>query len=264
MTEYVFDTGSDNGRIQVTHLSEMYDLATQEVLERTGVSGSRRCLEIGAGNGSVAALLAGQIAPGGSVLATDIETSYIEPSDAVTTVRHDLNEGVPAGGPFDLIHARLVLMHLSRRHELLAMLADALEPGGWLVVGDLGEHLPRTLDAPSVEDAELVDRVIRVGMSELAPQVGMSSSWAEDLGNTMRSVGLSDVDTKRISQSCAGGTSGCFVMRSYVHQLEAPLRSLGVTVDELARFANLMSDPRVRISFFELIYASGRKAESTS
>lgn len=258
-TEYIFDTGSDQGHVQVSHLSELYDGVTRARLERAGISTGQRCLEVGAGNGSIARMLAREVGPSGHVVAADIETSGLEPSDGVTIVRHDLNHGVPPGGPFDLIHARLVLMHLSRRVELLGTLVDALEPGGRIVLGDFGEQLPRALDAPSDEDAELVDRIVRMGMQDLAPKVGMSVSWAENLAATLQSAGLKDIDLQRISRTCDGGTSGCLVLRSYLLQLEAPLRKMGVTLDELTRFAALMTDPQMRISFYELIYVSGQK-----
>jgi trans-aconitate methyltransferase len=34
---------------------------------------------------------------------------------------------------FDLIHARLVLIHVPEREEVLARLVAALKPGGWMV-----------------------------------------------------------------------------------------------------------------------------------
>src|SRR3546814_19995110 len=37
---------------------------------------------------------------------------------------------------YDLIHARLVLEHLPQREAVVAKLAAALRPGGWLVVQD--------------------------------------------------------------------------------------------------------------------------------
>ena len=42
----------------------------------------------------------------------------------------------PPPGPFDLIHARLVLVHVPRRREALAAMVELLRPGGWLVVED--------------------------------------------------------------------------------------------------------------------------------
>lgn len=34
---------------------------------------------------------------------------------------------------FDLVHARLVLMHLPEREQALARMISALKPAGWLI-----------------------------------------------------------------------------------------------------------------------------------
>jgi SAM-dependent methyltransferase len=45
-------------------------------------------------------------------------------------------DGVP-GGPYDLIHTRMLLMHLPARDKLLKELVSALRPGGWLLAEEL-------------------------------------------------------------------------------------------------------------------------------
>jgi SAM-dependent methyltransferase len=50
---------------------------------------------------------------------------------------HDLTADEPVlGGPFDLVYARLLLIHLPDRAAVLARLWDAVAPGGYLVVQD--------------------------------------------------------------------------------------------------------------------------------
>ncbi|UYM04691.1 class I SAM-dependent methyltransferase [Solicola gregarius] len=262
-TEYVFDTASDLGHQQVRYLAELYDHATEACLERAGAGRGLRRLEIGAGTGSVAAMLARYGGAGSRVVAAEIEPEQVSDAPGVTVVRHDINDGVPAGGPYELIHGRLVLMHLSRRVEVLAMLVDGLAQDGWLVLGDLGERLPRALAAPSDEDAALFDRIITIGMTVLAPRVGMSVQWGEQLADHLRGAGLLDVEETRVSRTCRGGTPGCLVLRSYILQLAEPLRGVGVGDEEIARFVELMTDPQMCVTFYELVYASGRKASGT-
>jgi len=256
--EYIFDSASDHGREQVRCLSSLYDGDTKTVLENAGVFAGDTCLEIGAGNGSIAAELAASVGPRGSVVAADLDVGGVATSDSVTVLRHDINDGVPAGGPYDVIHARLVLMHLARRDELLTMLRGALAPGGRLVIGDFGEHLPYAVEAPSEGDATLFERVIRLATTILAPKVGMSLSWAERLPEAMSDVGLTDVQTCRIARACDGGSDGCNLLRSYVLQLLEPLQAVGVSREEIARFEALMSDQHMRVGLYEMIYAWGR------
>lgn len=261
-TEYVFDTASDLGRDQVDHLATLYDRISAEWLERTGVSEGARCLEVGAGSGSIARWLAARVRPGGSVVAVDLDTDHLAARPGVRVHRHDIDTGVPPGAPFDLIHARLVLMHLSRRAEILHTLADALAPGGWLVLGDLTDRLPRAISAPTDADAALFDRVVDTGTNVLAPGVDMSVHWAGQTAARMRDAGLADVDRRTIRTTARGGTAGCLLFGNYLRQLEAMLLDVGLTAAELRRFHELTLDPRLHVEFYELAYTAGRKPAS--
>jgi SAM-dependent methyltransferase len=75
---------------------------------------------------------------GATVTAVDIDTRFIEPlaSDVVEVRRVDLRTDELPGSRFDLVHARLVLEHLTERNQILDRLVAALRPGGWLVIED--------------------------------------------------------------------------------------------------------------------------------
>ena len=100
-----------------------------------GVSRGCSCLEVGAGGGSLVEWLIGR---GATVMAIDIDTRFIEPlaSDVVEVRRVDLRTDELPQARFDLVHARLVLEHLTERRQILDRLAAALRPGGWLVIED--------------------------------------------------------------------------------------------------------------------------------
>lgn len=80
--------------------------------------------------------MADRVCPGGRVLAIGIDPSRLTEGPGLEVRRHDINDGAPAGEAFDLIHARLVLMHLHRREEIVADLVDAPKPGGRLILGE--------------------------------------------------------------------------------------------------------------------------------
>jgi len=71
----------------------------------------------------------------GRVLATDLDTRFLESlADPTIEVRqHDIVRDSLPGPVFDLVHARLILVHLPERELGLANMAGALKPGGWLV-----------------------------------------------------------------------------------------------------------------------------------
>jgi SAM-dependent methyltransferase len=109
-----------------------------------------RCLEVGAGRGSIAIWLAEQVGENGQVVATDIDTTYLKrhrlPNLAVQ--RHNiLNDSLDALGPgsFDLVSSRLMLFWLAGKQELaIRRMVECLRPGGWLVDedGDWGTIAP--------------------------------------------------------------------------------------------------------------------------
>jgi SAM-dependent methyltransferase len=67
-----------------------------------------------------------------------LDTRFIDPlaSDSIEVRRVDIRSDELPQAEFDLLHARLVLEHLSGRTEILQRLAAALRPGGWIVIED--------------------------------------------------------------------------------------------------------------------------------
>jgi ubiquinone/menaquinone biosynthesis C-methylase UbiE len=135
MSTYVFSESSLVER-QMRGIADTFDSLTADRLKRIGIAPGWRCLEIGAGNGSVAEMLADLTGPDGHVVATDIDTAYLDHLRSagrrnLEVRRHDITSGALPDGMYDLIHARLLLMHLPQRREILTRLWRALKPGGW-------------------------------------------------------------------------------------------------------------------------------------
>ena len=111
---------------------------------------SWRCLEVGAGRGSMAVWLAEKVGEGGKVVATDIDVTYLKrihlPNLEVR--QHNiLNDSVDALGPgsFDMVCSRLTLFWLADKQEsAIRRMVECLRPGGWLVDedGDWGTLAP--------------------------------------------------------------------------------------------------------------------------
>src|SRR5262245_13791576 len=106
---YAYDHAWTEERVRLVGLESALDPGTRAHLLRLGVGPGRRCLEIGAGGGAIALWLAEHVLPNGKVVATDLETDFLEQqaarSPAVEVLRHDITvEDLPTG--FDLVHAR--------------------------------------------------------------------------------------------------------------------------------------------------------------
>lgn len=148
-------------------LAALFNPGTFRRIEMLGIGPGWRCWEVGAGGATVPRWLAQRSSPGGRVLATDRDVSAMHDAslddpilsdpvlsdaarrDAVSSencgfevLRHELGADPPPEGGFDLVHARLVLMHVHDRRAPLATMITALRPGGWLLVERLvGEGL---------------------------------------------------------------------------------------------------------------------------
>ncbi|MEL7974375.1 class I SAM-dependent methyltransferase [Isoptericola sp. F-RaC21] len=258
-TDYLFDTASDAGQVQVDCLSRMLDGTTRGILDDVGVSEGWRCLELGAGNGSVARWLSGRAGPTGTVDAVDIDVTHLDPGPGVTVHRHDVDDGLPVDGPFDVIHARLLLMHVARRAEILRRLVDALAPGGWLVVTDISDRVPFTSLSADPDDGAVFDHVLEVGTTRVTRAAGIDIGWAREVGRHMRDAGLEDVHGLEDVFTARGGSPALQYYGSLVSQIEGPLRAEGVTDAELRRFGDLMSDPGFSAWSYEFVSTWGRR-----
>ncbi|MFD0855058.1 class I SAM-dependent methyltransferase, partial [Actinomadura adrarensis] len=136
---YAFENVRAGQRERLRTLEKLLDPGTIRHLQGRGVADGWRCLEVGAGGGSIAAWLCERVGSGGSVLATDLDTTVLgELSRSNLEIRvHDvLSDPLPADA-FDLVHMRLLLGWLDRPQRALRRLTSALRPGGWLIAEEM-------------------------------------------------------------------------------------------------------------------------------
>src|SRR5687767_1519985 len=118
MTQYVLDNAARETEGRFAALASTYDPVTFDALSHTGVRDGWRCLEVGGGGGSVADWLSREVGQDGSVVVTDIDPQWMvgaERRPNVTVLRHDIVDDPLPEGEFDLVHARLLLLHLPER-----------------------------------------------------------------------------------------------------------------------------------------------------
>jgi SAM-dependent methyltransferase len=258
--EYVLDSDTDLGRDQLEYLQILLDPRTMAYLDAIGVKPGQRCLDLGSGAGSVARELAERTGPTGRVVAMDLATDNLAEHSGVDIHQHDINDGLPVDGPFDLIHARLLLMHLSRRQEILAELSGALAPGGWLVVTDFTAPPQRVVSAPSDADEQLFYRVQERAHAFLATERGVSFEWAYAAGRHLTAMGLMNVGCESFAHTVTGGGVGCRLSRNYVMQTHDLLVAKGVATEaELSRYCDLLLDPGFTAWFYTVVTTRGQR-----
>jgi SAM-dependent methyltransferase len=243
MTTYAF---GDNALVdqQMRTISETFDEVTTRILERTGPRPGHHCLEIGAGNGSVARILARLTGPGGHVLATDATIDHLTMADGVHVLRHDITRDPLPESTFDLVHARLVVMHLPDRRAVLDRLVRALKPGGWLVTEDYDVSGPLpVLATPHGEAVEVLPTVWRA-FQKVATGAGVDLSWGRHAYSSFLAAGLTEVSADLVGWSCQDGRPGRDLLPIGIGQLGERMVSAGATTaEELDRFLALVKHP---------------------
>jgi SAM-dependent methyltransferase len=238
---YAFDNAWVEARRRLTLLEELYDPLTIQSLECVGIKPGWRCLEVGPGAGSIAGWLCSRVGPSGRVVAVDLDTRFVDElaatEDNLEVQRHDVvADGIP-GGEYDLIHARMVLIHLPSRQQVLEAMVASLRPGGWLVIED-GDAFPITALATGAY-AELW-RVLTV----VFESVGMHPTWARELPAIFDRLELEEVDVDCHAGMFRGG-AGAFseVMNISITQIRPLMLAAGMTEAQLDSVAPLLADP---------------------
>lgn len=252
-TRYINDPAWEHERYRLSLLEELHDPWSFERLEEIGIGEGSSALEIGAGSGSVAAWLARRIGLGGQVVATDIDTRFLDELDepGLQVLRHDvLADDFPCES-FELVHCRALLIHLAERERALERMVRWLKPGGVLVAEEPWSDA--TLLARSHDDGGFAQMFKRA-----APHI--DGSFARRLPMALRRVGLTDVRTKAQLRFYDGGTKEA---EFYRLSLEAPLRLLteagALSESESERFKRRYDDPNFSDCGFPVISSWGRK-----
>ncbi len=218
---YVFDNAWPLARARLMALADVHDPGTIQQLAARGVQDGWACLEVGAGLGTITRWLSQRVGPSGRVLATDIDTRFLDALglDNVEVRCHDILTSPLPTAQFDLACARLVLEHVSDPDWALQRIAEALKPGGWLVVEDV-----ETLSvAPGT--GEPYDRVsaTMAAMRDVASAAGVKLRLGPSLARRLRTCGLDRVDCEGRLRMCRGNSPSARLARLNFEQLREPL-----------------------------------------
>jgi SAM-dependent methyltransferase len=196
--DYLLDNRAVEAGDRIAALSALFDPTTFRHVDALGIAPGWRCWEVGAGGPSVPRGLAARVGPAGYVLATDLEVSRPLAGAAGRSLevrRHDVVRDPPPQdrGPFDLVHARLVLVHLPDRARALRVMIDVLRPGGWLLVEDADQALQPASVIDAVDDDAALANRLRHGFRTLMAERGVDLGYGRKLPRLLREAGLDDV-----------------------------------------------------------------------
>ena len=249
--KYLFDNASEReAGARMAALGAQHNDATFRYMEKCGITLGWNCLEIGAGDGSVARWMAAKVGPAGRVLATDIDLRFVlqdcsaNPANMDVSV-HDIVTGSLPEVAFDLIHARLVLIWLPERLRVLDKLVKALKPGGWLLIEDYDTQLVPPELATSDPTAAAKFAKVRDALLELMTRSGLGHTYARELHHRLRERGLMQVQNYGAIAMFAGGSPGADLQRANFRQVYRAVIEAGlVSEGEFQEVMSLLSDPQ--------------------
>jgi SAM-dependent methyltransferase len=188
-------------------------------------------------------------------VATDVDTSWM-PDDAPFAVeRGDVATDPAPEGPFDLVHARLVLTDVPRRDDALRRMAGALRPGGWLVVEDFDVSVqPRACPDAATPEEDRANRV-REGFIELLVQRGVDLTLGRTLRRRLLGLGLTEVGAEAYAPLAVPATRRLEIANTV--QVRAGLEAIGCG-SEVDAHLEALAAGRIDVATPPLVTAWGR------
>jgi SAM-dependent methyltransferase len=153
MADYVLPHDIPQEDERLTLMSRMLDPQMFFRLEQIGVAPGWRCLEVGAGNGTVSHWLAAKVGADGRVVASDIDTRFLVRLSLpnLEVRRIDVTRD-PLGDGYDLVCGRAILHHIPERIDVLGRLAKAVKPGGCILFEEPDFHPVLATDSAAMRD----------------------------------------------------------------------------------------------------------------
>ena len=257
---YLLDNGAPEAEQRFDSLSALFNPGTFRHMDQLGIARGWHCWEVGVGGPSIPTWLAGRVGPSGRVVATDIDTRWAEQAKDASfeILRHDVVRDEPPAGGFDLVHERLVLIHLPEREEALARMVAALRPGGWLLVEDFDSVMQGDACPDEVGPEQRLANKMRRGLRELLAERGADPMLGRRLPRMLRDAGLVDVGADAYVAVALPAAAG--LEQANVRQVRDDYIRLGhVTEAEVDQHLDALAAGRLDVASSLLVSAWGRK-----
>ena len=257
MTEYLLSLrrAPDVEQARLRLLEQYHDPLSSGQLDAIGVGEGWRCLDVGAGGGSVTRMLAERVGSTGSVLAVDLDTTLLEElaSDRVEVRRHDLLSDQLPDAAFDLVHARLLLMFLSPRLGALQRLVGATRPGGW--VASIAPDFTTVALSPA---SSIWQRVWSRCLDAMLAG-GMDPGYGARLCGDLWGAGLVEVHADYIARRTPGGSLPSRLLSLTLERLREQMVTLGAETGEIDQARRLLEEPARTFTAPTTCVARGRR-----
>jgi SAM-dependent methyltransferase len=198
--EYVLTKDWPGEQERLGLLEATVDDLSISAIRAAGFRSGARCLDIGAGSGSIARWFARATGDPALVVATDVDARLLAPleSDGIQVLAHDVVVDEFPPHSFDVIHARSVLEHLVGRDEIVGRIAEWLTPDGVLVLVDCASF-------PIASSHQPAYRVAMQAWVDVLALTGTDYDWARTFPTPLRRHGYRALGAQVAASALQGG-----------------------------------------------------------
>ena len=260
--QYLFDNNARQAGDRFVALATLFDPVTFRHLDDLGIGAGQRCWDVGAGGGSVVHWMADRVGPSGFVWATDLDVQWLETDLQQPNVQispHDIVHDDVLDDQFDVVHERLVLLHLPDNVAAVEQMVSALRPGGWLLVEDFDSEIGDGGYVDAYSDVASMSGSIALAVRTLLNLRGADTALGSKLPHLLRAAGLTDVRADAYKAiECGDATRE--LMRSNVVQVRDQLVERGLVAPaDLDCYIERLGDTSLRLTSPTLVSAWGRR-----
>ena len=263
--KYIFAESQYNQEQErLQKIQQVCDRSTKELILATGLTAGWRCLEVGAGAGSIMKWMADLVGKAGTVVAVDIDTRFIAntKSSNVEVIEADIKQFSGLSNSFDLIHARYVLIHLVDFQVALSKMLNLLKPGGWLVIEEPDFSVSRAIFGEE-EECQSVNKVNQAIYRMFADR-GIDYSLGIQLPAIFQELGLQQLTVKNEVPLSQGASGVADVMKLSAIQLADQYIATGeVNSEDIQRYCRFAENKTSWAVYRGKVGVAGRKSTMT-
>jgi SAM-dependent methyltransferase len=240
MTDYVLShAGEERERERLALLERFHGPLTIAQLDGL-VQPGWKCLEAGAGSGGMTRWLAERVAPGGSVLAVDLETHWLEPlrSDSIEVRALDITVDALPADAFDLVLARMLLLHLPDPLAACGRLLATANEGATVLIHD-ADFSPVTLEDASALEAEGLRT-----MTDTMRSSGVDLSLGPKLAGILEACGAEIVHVQSSASPGFGAGLAARIVGITIERFRSRAESNGTDAAAIDAAVTALRDPQ--------------------
>jgi len=242
---------------------DAFDPGTTKYLSDLGVAPGWHCLELGGGGGSIAAWLCARVGPTGRVVATDLDTRFLEAIDCppLEVWRHDLTADDLPEAMFDLIHIRALLSCLPRRGRAVDQIVGALRPGGRVLI----EEPDCTSEAIVSQPGVAMDQASKLisAKNRFLEAHGFDTLFAREVYVELIDRGLADVAAEGRVTITGGGSPLARFYQATLQEVASQVAAEGkISLREINGYCEYIANPAYVYIWPMMVATWGRKGST--